>query len=180
MKAIISGLILQKGIYRVAQGAAWVSGTAVVIIMCLTASDVFLRYLGHPIKGAMEITEMLLVVLGFLAFGYTQITRKNVVIELVISHLSNHTRAILDMITRLLSLGVYGFMFWGLGRQAWKFVLSPEIAPRGDILSLPFLPFIFIAAAGVFILFLVLIIDFSHSLAQVFMNTGETAKWTQR
>jgi TRAP-type C4-dicarboxylate transport system permease small subunit len=172
MKVDVRSNQTRISILRIVQVAAWGSGIAILCIMFLTTADVIGRYLGYPIKGAMEISEMSLVVLGFLAFGYTQLYHRNVTIELVTSRLSKHTKAVLSLITSILSMGVFGIMAWSMAMRAWKYILKPGTAPSGDILSLPFLPFMCVAAIGVFILFLVLVLDLLKSIYEVSRKEG--------
>jgi TRAP-type C4-dicarboxylate transport system permease small subunit len=164
---------MRRCVYRVAQAGAWVSGVIVVILMFLTAADVFMRYVvGRPIRGAMDVSVLVLVLLGFLAFGYTQLARAHIIIEVVTSRLSMHTNAVLAAITRFLSIVVYGLMVWGLTTRAWKYMLAPDIAPKSEILYIPHVPFMFVAAIGILILCLVLIVDFSDSITEVMGKEG--------
>ena len=161
------GSITGSGIYAIARAAAWVSGGCVTLIMLLTATDVIARYVAvRPLKGTIDLTVLMIVVLACLAFGYAQIHGTHISIQIVTSRLSKRTNAILATITRFLGIVTYALMAWALGVRGWQYMLVPAKAPVTELLLIPHVPFMFVAAAGVFILFLALVIDFSRSLTE--------------
>lgn len=162
------GSITGSGIYAIARAAAWVSGGCVTLIMFLTATDVIARYaVVRPLKGTIDLTVLMIVVLAFLAFGYAQIHGTHIAVHVVTSRLSKHTNAILATITRFLGILTYLLMAWAISVRAWGYMFAPAKAPVSELLFIPYVPFMFVAATGVLILLLVLIVDFARSLTEV-------------
>ena len=66
----------------------WICVTALMGMMVLTAFDVFGRYfLNRPIRGALELTEFLLVIAVSAGFAYTQTTNGHISVELFVMRL---------------------------------------------------------------------------------------------
>ena len=85
---------------------------------------------------------------------------------MVTSLLSKPTNAVFKPVTRFLSIGVYGFMSWAMWIKAWEYMLTPEKAPVSANFQTPIVPFMFVTAAGIGILCLMLAVDFVRSLAE--------------
>lgn len=63
---------------------AMVAGAAILLMMVLTCADVFLRYFFNaPIEGALDITQMLMVVVVFFALAYCGWTGGHIVVDLL-------------------------------------------------------------------------------------------------
>ncbi|MFC1946275.1 TRAP transporter small permease [Chloroflexota bacterium] len=126
-----------------------VNVVAVVVLaamMLLTTADVFLRYtVSKPITGVTEITEWMMVTLGFLALSWTAYKRGHLKVDLVMTRFSPRVQGIADSIT--LFLGLLGYII-----ITWRgFVAGISALEQGMTKSLyyiPIGPFYFVLATG--------------------------------
>lgn len=86
-------------------GTANVSSAFVLAIVVITCYEVISRYVfNSPTIWTVDIGIYLLLWLAFLSMGYLQKQGKHIHVDLVISHLSEGTRAILDVASSVLFL----------------------------------------------------------------------------
>ena len=120
------------------------------------------RYLlNAPIKGALGISEVLLVGIVFLAWPYTQAEDGNVKVEMFYEKFSVQTKRVVGIVRSLLAFGVFAVMDWQSVSKALESRESGEII---DVLNIPAYPFHFIVTLGVGVLCLQLLVDFMKTL----------------
>lgn len=158
----------QKGILTVSRYLTWVSGCTIFAMMFLVSADVWARYImKQPIKGSIDIGEMMLVLIGFLGMAHTQVEKGHVRVEILISRLSSRSQAVLDTISSFFSAIIFALISWNLTSKVWWIMASPEVGPQTNLLFIPHAPFILIAAFGCTLLCLVLVIDTFHYFSKV-------------
>lgn len=173
MKLRKLGHALQTGTHSLSSTLGLIAGGVIVLTVALTFADVFGRYaLNNPISGAMDATELMLVCMVFWGGAYTVLARGHVRVDVVVSRFSRHTQAILSSATTFISLVIGVLISWQLFRRAWFLLLHPEI--RTDVLRWPVAPFMYIAATGVLLLCLELVVDLFHHLGE-----ATSSKWRQ-
>jgi TRAP-type C4-dicarboxylate transport system permease small subunit len=102
-----------------------VAGTALISIMLVTACDVVLRYLGHPILGSYDLVSFgAAFVIGFALPG-TSWDKMHITVDVLIEKIPNH-RFILDIITRLMALALFVLVGWNLTLLGTGFVKTGE------------------------------------------------------
>lgn len=101
---------------RVVTAGLLVASLAAFTMMVAAAGDAFATFFGHPISGVLELAELLMVLVVFLALPDVEATRKHIVIDIVSSRLPASFARPLAVLSALLSLGFYGAMGW----QAWR------------------------------------------------------------
>jgi TRAP-type C4-dicarboxylate transport system permease small subunit len=75
---------LERLIGKCSYCLAMVAGAAILLMMVLTCADVFLRYFFNaPIEGALDLTQMLMVVVVFFALAYCGWTGGHIVVDLL-------------------------------------------------------------------------------------------------
>ena len=136
-----------------------VIGTAVLFLMvALTFVDVILRYIfNSPIKGVLEITEVMMILAIFLAVAHTQNEKAHISIDLITSHLAPKARTIMEFITTLLGIGIFIIAIWRTIVQTMLFVQKNVM--HSQYFSLPNAPFSAIVALGCTALCLLLLRD---------------------
>jgi TRAP-type C4-dicarboxylate transport system permease small subunit len=128
---------------------SWVSGLTIFAMMFLVSCDVIARYFfRNPIKGTMDLGEMMLVLVGFLGMAYTQAEKGHVRIEVLTSRLSKEKQLILDAITSLLSAFIFGMIAIQMACKGLHLLASDEVGPMTNLLFISHIPFIFIGAGG--------------------------------
>jgi TRAP-type C4-dicarboxylate transport system permease small subunit len=81
--------------------------------MALGTVDVVSRYLfNKPILGTLEIFEILLPAIVLLGLGYTQENRAHVRMEILVSHLSFRTQAVLNLLTNGCAHLISALILW--------------------------------------------------------------------
>ena len=101
---------------RVVTAGLLVASLAAFTMMIIGAGDAFATFFGYPIPGALEIAELLMVLVVFLALPDVEAMRKHIAIDIVSSRLPASFSRPLSVLGALLSLGFYGAMGW----QAWR------------------------------------------------------------
>lgn len=131
-------------------------------LMLVITADVFLRIaFNHPIRGANELAEFIMLLVVFLAIAYTQHLKSNISVNILYERFPRAAKVIIDVFVYLLCLGICGLILW----QAFVYhnYLS-EIDRASLILKVPLAPFQLVMIVGFFMLCLVLIFDLIHAL----------------
>ena len=156
----------EKQIHKLTSALSWPAMASLFLMMVLTGCDVFGRYvLNHPIKGSIDISEVVMSVMVFWAIPYTTREKGHVRITIVTSWLSPRTQGILNSICVFVSAVVFALIAWQLGARAWADVVSPS-GEMTQLIFIPIAPFIFVGAIGSLMSCLELLTTFFHSLAQ--------------
>ncbi len=95
------------------KGMDFVAGTALMLIMLLTACDVVLRYLGHPILGSYDLVSFgAAFVIGF-ALPRTSWEKMHITVDIFVEKIPAH-RFILDIVTRAMAFALFVLLAWNL------------------------------------------------------------------
>lgn len=148
---------LTKSIYVVTNWACVGSALSLLAMMALTSADVMLRYIGHPIKGTVDIVSLLGAVVVALPIAHVEILGRHVSMEFLENHTGPVVSKISSGICSLLGIGVYGL----ITRQC--ILLASEFSTTGrvsDTIEIPLSPFVYLIALGCAINCFVLIVKF--------------------
>jgi len=139
-------------------------GTALILVMMLgTTTDVVLRYIfNRPIKGAFEITELLMLTVVALGLAYTQTRKGHVFVELVSRRFSPRGQAVNDAAVYLVSLGICLLIAWRVVTAARVTQVTNMVA--SPVVEVPIYPFYYLMGFGIAVLCLVYIIDILNSV----------------
>ena len=114
-------------------------------MMMLTFLDVIARYLiNRPIRGAFEITELMLLVLIFAGLPLVTHAGEHVTIDLIDRLLGARLRGLLNRLMELICAGLMFFLTWQMILKAGKIAAYGDTT---DILRIPVGPFIYFMAA---------------------------------
>jgi len=95
--------------------ANYISIVAMMLLTLLTVADVFGRYLfNKPIPGTLEVTELALVIIVFLAVGYAEHYNDHIVIDTVYELLPKTIKNIVYLFSSVLTFVVIILMGWQL------------------------------------------------------------------
>jgi len=146
----------QNVVLRLSNWMHVVAGIALTFIMLLTVSDVVLRFFGHPIVGTFELVGLGgAIVIGF-GIPITSWNRGHIFVDFMINWLSPKVRDGFNVVTRLVSIGLFILVGWNL------FVLGNDLLRSGEVSltrQLPFYPVAYGLGICCFIQCLVLICD---------------------
>ncbi len=96
----------------------------VLFIMVFVTAEILGRYLfNNPIPGHLELSELFMPAIVFLAIAYTQSTGGHIQLTLLVDNVPPGVRRVLDLFTLTLSLGVYALLCFYSARSAyWNFI----------------------------------------------------------
>ena len=128
------------------RAACAVAVAALAALVLITVVDVAGRYLfNKPLFGALEISEFLMLFIGFGGLAYAELRQAHIVVDFFVTVLPRRIQALLDSVAALL-----GALFWGF--VAWRAIdHAQQIREAGEVsinLALQIYPFYLIVAAG--------------------------------
>lgn len=132
-------------------------------MMLMVTADVFLRAaFNQPIKGATEISELLLVLVVFFGLAYCEAHRGHVRVEILTSYLRRRMQLLLDCVTTFIALAFFALIVWR------SIVDAIEIRQVGEVfecLRIVVWPFRYIVAVGCFVFCLELLLRLGSDIA---------------
>ena len=135
------------------------------LLMVTGAADVIGRYLFNaPINGTMERGQLILALMVFLSWGYTQVKKGHVNVELFISHFPPRLRLMTDLFTTLVTLGLFIIIVWQSTIMAIETQRSGEVV---YVIHWPLAPFQLFVPLGGIVLCLVLVLEIIQSVHQL-------------
>ena len=109
----LSGGTVNRLIVGLANLSMAVAALGVLAMCLLVTGAVVVRYVFNwPVVWVPEIVGYLMVALVFLALGETMLAGRHIKIDLVVGRLPERLRAVVDLLTLTLSVGVAGFFTW--------------------------------------------------------------------
>ena len=132
-----------KVIRFVSRWLGYIAAVILGIMMMLTVVDVFFRYvLNAPLTGAIEVSELLMVVLVFPALGWIAIERSHIRVDLLVSTWPPRVQLIVEIIILLLTLGTFVIITWQ------SILESRQVDMTTSLLSIPEAPFHWVMTGG--------------------------------
>ncbi|HEU4342596.1 MAG TPA: TRAP transporter small permease [Candidatus Binatia bacterium] len=134
---------------------------ALALLMFLTVADVFGRYLfNQPIPGTFELTEMLMVLIVFLALGLAEHHNEHISLDLAYNHFTPMQKKVTDLVVDLVNLVVVAAITWQLYEYSVR-MLDGNYTTA--VLQLPIHPFVIAAVTGAAAYVLAIICNFGKS-----------------
>ncbi|WP_241560690.1 TRAP transporter small permease [Paenirhodobacter populi] len=125
---------------------AAVCGTMLMAMMALTVCDVIGRYVfAHPVTGATELTEMMLVGVIFLGLPAVSLDRDHVAVDILTDRLPGWIQPWRELLVSILSAAILGVISW----RIW--IYAGQIASYGgatNSLRLPVAPLGYLCATA--------------------------------
>jgi len=116
---------------------AAVAAAALTLLMLLTIADVALRILGRPIVGTYELVALGGAIASGLSLPLPSWERGHISGDSFVARLPRLPRAVLNLATRLLVLGLFLVLGWNLLKYALDLRAAGEVTPT---LRVPFFP----------------------------------------
>jgi len=126
-----------------------------IILMLLITADVLLRAIfDQPIRGSVELAELVMVMTIFLALGWVQTNRANISVDILFERFPPKVKVVLNLATYLLCLLVCGLILW----RSIEFQMYLQDSGRStNILRIPVFPFQLMVVIGYFMLCIIFI-----------------------
>ena len=150
------------------EGLAWAAAAMLGAMMLFSVADMVMRGFGVTVAGSYEVIGWLSAVAMALALGTVQRHRGHVSMELVVVRLGRRSRAIVEALTALLSLLLFGTAAWYVARYGQ---VLEETGSLSETLRAVVYPWVYLVAAGCAGLTLALLVDFLRSTAALFAAT---------
>lgn len=148
--------IFEKFTLKVSQFFAWISGSAVIVMMLLIVINGIKRSFSTPILGTTEIVGWLAAISVSFALGFTQIHRGHVDIDLLVAKFPKGLQKVLRIIVTFLSLGFFSIVGWQLIHYAFSLSANHNVS---QTLGVIYYPFVILSALGFLVFALVLLKD---------------------
>ena len=132
------------------------AGSAVVIMMLLTCTDVLLRLFRRPVPGVYEIVGFLGTVVIAFSLAYTSLEKGHIAVEILVEKLPPWMRVGIDAAVSLIGAVLFALITWQSVAYAADLKQSGEISVT---LTMPIYPFIYGIAVGSALLCLVLLME---------------------
>ncbi|MBI3372984.1 MAG: TRAP transporter small permease [Betaproteobacteria bacterium] len=135
---------------RVLRGAAIaacaVAVAALAALVVVTAVDVAGRYLfNKPLFGAVELSEFLLVFIGFGGLAYAELRDAHITVDFFVTVLPRRVQALLESMAALLGSLFWGFVAWRALDHGEQILEAAEVSIN---LAVPTYPFYLAVACG--------------------------------
>ncbi len=163
MKPSKLGAVAIRCIHHITMFSAWISSGIVLIIILLVVANVIGRYVfRNPVRGTVEMVELLTVALVFFILAYTEHKKGHVTVEVVVSRLPRRVQAVLGYIAGVFAVVFVAVICW----QGVLLVLSRifPLIETSQTLSIPIFPFLICLVLGSFVFTLELLISCFHPL----------------
>ncbi len=155
----------QKRVRRLTYYVSGISMFMLIPMMLLSTFDVISRTVfNKPVRGTVETSSFMLVVVIVLGLAYTQQVKGHPNVTVVISRLPRRISLFVEIITNLLCLGIVGIVVW----QGWVVARGDIGRIVSDVLRIPQFPFRLLVPLGGALLFLEFLIDFLNSAVNFF------------
>jgi TRAP-type C4-dicarboxylate transport system permease small subunit len=91
------------------------AAVALVVMMCVTVVDVFLRYVfNNPIRSSYDMVEAMMVLFVFNGMSTALLQRRNIVIDLVDSFVGRHVVAALIRLSDILTIAALALFIYAM------------------------------------------------------------------
>ena len=140
-----------------------IAGWCLVAMMSLTVADVILRVFRRPILGTYEIVGLMGVIVIAFAMPNTTLQRGHVAVDVVVINLSPSAQAIINLITRILSIILFTLIAWECVHYGKDLKAAGEVSMT---LCLPFYPILYGIAFASAIVCVVILSRILQSMAR--------------
>jgi TRAP-type C4-dicarboxylate transport system permease small subunit len=151
-------------VYAASRKLNAVSAWILVCLMGLVTVNVISRHFGHPIFGVYDFVGFLLALYISFSIGECAVRKGHITVNIVADLLPKAVLPFLDAVVAVLGTTLYSVLSWQCyvyGRRVWS---SGEMSMG---LQIPFYPFIFGVAFGLFMLSLVLMVDIVEAIKRI-------------
>jgi TRAP-type C4-dicarboxylate transport system permease small subunit len=157
---------IEGNIHTASKSLNWVACIAVILLVTAVFVDVFARWINRPVPGNIDTAELLLIPAVFFAMAYTHMLDGHIRVEILYTRMSKRVKGIMDSITLLIAIGVYGFIIWSTVNRVRDIITSPDPGPITIGLAIPIFPLLIVIIIGLIVLCLELLVNFTHAFAR--------------
>lgn len=134
----------------------WIGGIALLLMMLVACANMLTRAVWIPVKGSYEIICFLGALVAAFALGSTQQYRGHIALTILAGMFSKRVEHWIDACSHFVCCVFFALAGWRTCVWAWSLVRTGELS---DNLHIPYAPFPFAVALGLFVLALALFCD---------------------
>jgi TRAP-type C4-dicarboxylate transport system permease small subunit len=150
---------------------------ALAAMMFLTAVDVIGRKtLNAPVMGSYEVVQFLMATMVGLGIAYCGMKKGHINIDFITMHLSKRVNGILGIVTGFIALVIIGLATW---QTSIYIAMQVKTNVQSSVLLIPIYPFVGIAAFGLALFWIVLLIHWLEFIHQG-LSRDDTNKGTKK
>jgi len=155
----------ERAIISISRWFNYIGMIFLVFLMLLITFDVIFRYtMNRPIRGANELSELVMVLAVFLAIAYTQYMKSHIKVDILYIKFPQKVQDSASIFINLLCLGVCVLIVY----QSIQYqILLWDINRASLILKIPIAPFQLVLILGFTMFSLVFLLDLIHSILRV-------------
>ena len=154
----------ENGINRFCSWCNWVSCIAVLVMMCVVCANVVLHFFNMPILGTYEYVKLISSIIISFGLAYTGVIKGHVAVDLVMRRFSERTQEVVNSITNILAICVFGPVTWWLAKYAYD---NFRLNVATETMNIAIYPFIFMISFGSFVFLFVLLNEVINSIVKV-------------
>ena len=134
----------------------WIGGVALLAMMLVACVNMVTRAVWVPVTGSYEIVGFLGALVAAFALGSTQQHKGHIALTILAGTFSRRTERWIDVLSNGVCCLFFALAGWRTALWAWSLVQTGELS---DNLHIPYAPFPFDVALGLFALALALFCD---------------------
>lgn len=158
--------------WRIENALSLVSAALILFAMLLVSAEVISRkFFNFPIPGQLELGELLMPPIIFLAISYTQATGGHVRMTIVIDHLPANWRHAAEIAVKILAIAVYVVLCFYSAKYAWRTWQFHDVTMSPPYL--PIWPSAMMVPIGMFLVTLRVYLEVLHLLFPRFLPASE-------
>ena len=177
MMGIDDGIVgnrLEKIVSRGADVMHFLAMVLIIVAMLLTTVDAIMRFIfSAPIPGAFHLEAFILVALISFPLAYCQKIKAHIRVDLVISRIHGKPFYIIEMITLVFTLILFGLATYTTGEDAWRSFITGNY--EMGVVKLPIWPSKAFIPLGTGFLCLVLMVDIGHLTKAIFRHRPDNS-----
>ena len=170
--------LFESSVNGLARYMYYIAGFAIVVMMVITTTDVFLRLIvtlhaatqwsflesWRPIPGTYDLVALSGSVAAAFAMAHTTVESGHVAVSLLVRILEKRTRIIFKFFTDILSGLLFGTLAWRCVIYAQRLKESGEVSMT---MQIPFHPFVYLLAFSAFAVTLVFLLAIIKDINEV-------------
>jgi TRAP-type C4-dicarboxylate transport system permease small subunit len=129
-----------------AGGMTKAAGISLFVMMVMMTAHILGRKVGHPVPGAFEASEQLMVIVFAFPMAEVGLRKNHILFELVVRALSKKVQTILGILAHAVGLILFAPLTWKAWQVAWKNFSMGEY--RQGVIDFPIWPFRVALAVG--------------------------------
>jgi TRAP-type C4-dicarboxylate transport system permease small subunit len=127
-------------------GMTKAAGISLFVMMVMMTAHILGRKVGHPVPGAFEASEQLMVIVFAFPMAEVGLRKNHILFELVVRALSKKVQTILGILAHAVGLILFAPLTWKAWQVAWKNFSMGEY--RQGVIDFPIWPFRVALAVG--------------------------------